>query len=55
MVSFENLDSTALPEAFQYLTKCNKVILSPHIAGWTVESNEKIAKILAEKILNLNL
>ena len=55
MVSFENLDSTALPEAFQYLTKSNKVILSPHIAGWTIESNEKIAKILAEKILNLNL
>ncbi len=33
-----------------YLVKSNKVILSPHIAGWTFESNEKIAGILAEKI-----
>ena len=55
MVSFENLDSTALPEAFQYLTKSDKVVLSPHIAGWTFESNEKIARILAKKILSLNL
>jgi D-3-phosphoglycerate dehydrogenase len=53
MVSFENLDATTLPEAFQYLTKSDKIILSPHIAGWTFESNEKIARILAEKILNL--
>jgi D-3-phosphoglycerate dehydrogenase len=55
MVSFENLDATTLPEAFQYLTKSNKVILSPHIAGWTIESNEKIATILAREILNLKL
>ena len=53
MTSFENLDISALPESFQYLIKSDKVILSSHIAGWTHESNEKIAKILAEKILNL--
>lgn len=51
VVSFENLDATNLPEPFQYLIKSNKVILSSHIAGWTVESNEKIAKVLAEKII----
>jgi len=51
-VSFENLDASKLPEPFQYLIKSDKVILSPHIAGWTHESNEKIAKVLAEKILN---
>ncbi len=54
MVSFENLDSSNLPEAFQYLIKSDKVMLSPHIAGWTKESNEKIARVLAEKIINLN-
>jgi D-3-phosphoglycerate dehydrogenase len=43
----------SLPEAFQYLIKSDKVVLSPHIAGWTQESNEKIARVLAEKILNL--
>jgi phosphoglycerate dehydrogenase-like enzyme len=25
-------------------------MLSPHIGGWTIESNQKIAKVLAEKI-----
>jgi D-3-phosphoglycerate dehydrogenase len=53
VVSFENLDTKSLPEAFQYLIKSDKVVLSPHIAGWTQESNEKIARVLAEKILNL--
>jgi D-3-phosphoglycerate dehydrogenase len=53
MTSFENLDIHALPEAFQQLIKSDKVILSSHIAGWTHESNEKIAKILAEKILKI--
>ncbi len=55
MTSFETLDVTMLPEAFQYLTKSDKVILSPHIAGWTIESHRKIAMVLAEKILQLNL
>jgi D-3-phosphoglycerate dehydrogenase / 2-oxoglutarate reductase len=54
MTSFEGLDFKSLPEAFQYLIRSEKVMLSSHIAGWTHESNEKIAKILAEKILQLN-
>lgn len=49
-VSFENLDASNLPEPFQYLIKSDKVVLSPHIAGWTFESHMKIAKVLAEKI-----
>lgn len=55
MTSFENLDKANLPEAFQYLIQSDKVIFSPHIAGWTNESNEKIAKVLAEKIINLKM
>jgi len=55
MTSFETLDVTMLPEAFQYLTQSDKVILSPHIAGWTIESHKKIAMVLVEKILQLNL
>ncbi len=55
VVSFENIDAANLPEPFQYLSKSEKVILSPHIAGWTQESNEKIARILAEKIMALNV
>ena len=52
MTSFESLDYNALPLAFQELIKSDKVLLSSHIGGWTHESNEKIAKILAEKIID---
>ena len=48
--SFENLDAKNLPEAFQYLIQSEKVILSPHIAGWTYESYEKLSIFLADKI-----
>lgn len=50
-VSFENIDSAKLPEPMQYLIKSDKVILSPHIAGWTHESNYRISKIIAEKMI----
>lgn len=40
-------------EVLQYLLTNNKVILTPHIAGWSFESQEKMAKILAEKIISL--
>jgi D-3-phosphoglycerate dehydrogenase len=49
-ISFENLNASEPPKAFQYLIKSNKVQLSSHIAGWTIESNEKIAFVLAQKI-----
>jgi D-3-phosphoglycerate dehydrogenase len=49
--SFENLFSDdKMPSAFQYLIKSDKVILSPHIAGWTIESNEKLAQTVVDKI-----
>jgi D-3-phosphoglycerate dehydrogenase len=50
-LSFEQLDPSSLPAAFRYLVNSSKVILSPHIAGWSHESNEKIARILAEKMI----
>lgn len=50
-VSFEGLEKDKLPEAFQYLLNSDRVILTPHIAGWTHESNQKIADALADKIL----
>lgn len=52
-LSFENLDSAGLPVDFRRLIRCDKVILSPHIAGWTHESNEKMARVLIGKIRNL--
>ncbi len=50
-VSFENLHANSLPSDFQYLINSDKVVLSPHIAGWTVESNIKLATFLAQKII----
>ncbi|HWY11497.1 MAG TPA: 2-hydroxyacid dehydrogenase [Bacteroidia bacterium] len=50
-ISFENLGVASLPEPMQYLIKSDKVVLSPHIGGWTHESNYKISKILAEKMI----
>ncbi|MFA6950159.1 MAG: NAD(P)-dependent oxidoreductase [Lentimicrobiaceae bacterium] len=52
-LSFENLDAANLPEAFKQLISSDKVLLSPHIAGWTNESNYKMAKVLVDKILAL--
>ena len=51
-VSFENLHSdNDLPEAFQYLINSKNVVLTPHIAGWTQESNIKLSEYLADKII----
>lgn len=50
-VSFENIDTTTLPEPMQYLLKAENVILTPHIAGWTHESNYKMSKVIAEKMI----
>lgn len=49
-LGFENINQDNLPEAFQRLSKSNKVILSPHIAGWTHQSNYKLSKVIADKI-----
>jgi D-3-phosphoglycerate dehydrogenase len=49
--SFENIDITALPDSMQYILKSDQVILTPHIAGWTHESNYKMSKLIAEKMI----
>jgi len=48
--SFENLFTTEMPKAFKYLIQSENVILSPHVAGWTVESNQKLAQTIVDKI-----
>jgi D-3-phosphoglycerate dehydrogenase len=48
--SFENLFTTEIPKAFKYLIEAKNVILSPHIAGWTFESNRKLAQTIVNKI-----
>lgn len=52
-LSFEGLDKSNLPPSFKYLIESDRVVLTPHIAGWTHESNEKISATLAKKIIEL--
>ncbi|UBB89198.1 2-hydroxyacid dehydrogenase [Candidatus Kaistella beijingensis] len=54
--SFENLDtSTSLSasenEDLKFLLSSEKVIVTPHIAGWTIQSKEKLAQVIVDKIL----
>ena len=55
--SFENLfnkngtsNAVEMPEAFQYLISAENVLLTPHVAGWTVESKIKLAQTIVDKI-----
>jgi D-3-phosphoglycerate dehydrogenase len=50
-LSFETLFQEAnTPEAFQYLLDTPNVILTPHVAGWTFESHERLAQVIVDKI-----
>jgi D-3-phosphoglycerate dehydrogenase len=51
--SLEGLENQTVPEELIKLRNSDKVILSPHIAGWTVESYFKLSNVLADKILSL--
>ncbi|WP_299884799.1 2-hydroxyacid dehydrogenase [uncultured Lacinutrix sp.] len=55
--SFENLfkknnirAGEEMPQAFRYLIQSHNVLLSPHVAGWTIESKEKLAQTIVDKI-----
>lgn len=58
-LSFENLflssraQSRELPKAFEYLLQSDNVLLTPHIAGWTYESHQKLAQVIVDKIIKL--
>ena len=54
-LSFENLftETEQMPEPLQYLIQAENVVLTPHIAGWTVESKIKLAQTIVDKILAL--
>ena len=51
-LSFENLSESEKSEDFNYLLQNKNVLLSPHIAGWTVESHQKLAQVIVDKIKN---
>lgn len=47
--SFENLETEN--DDLQYLLISEKTIVTPHIAGWTHQSKEKLAQIIVDKIV----
>ena len=53
-LSFEKLfgNDNQMPTAFKDLLTLDNVILSPHVAGWTVQSKEKLAQTIVDKIKN---
>jgi len=48
--SFEDMFDDTLPQEFEYLTQAENVLFTPHVAGWTVESKEKLAQTIVDKI-----
>ncbi|MEN8799584.1 MAG: 2-hydroxyacid dehydrogenase [Flavobacteriaceae bacterium] len=49
--SFEQLfDNSEMPADFEYLINADNVVLSPHVAGWTIESKIKLAQTIVDKI-----
>lgn len=47
--SFEKLETEN--EDLRFLLESEKVIVTPHIAGWTIQSKEKLAQVIVDKIL----
>lgn len=58
-LSFEQFDPKVAgfmeSDSWKYLAASDRVVLSPHIAGWSFESHEKISRVLLKKVLALGL
>jgi len=52
-LSFETLFEGEKPAAFEYLLQAENVLLTPHIAGWTFESHQKLAQTIVDKIIGI--
>jgi len=48
--SFENLETEN--QDLKYLLDSEKVIITPHIGGWTHQSKEKLAQVIVDKIVD---
>jgi D-3-phosphoglycerate dehydrogenase len=51
----EKFPALADADFYQDLIKEDKVLLTPHIGGWTFDSYRKISEVLAEKLKNLEI
>jgi D-3-phosphoglycerate dehydrogenase len=48
--NFEALNKDEIPDDLKYILKSEKVLLTPHVAGYSRQSKYKLAKVLADKI-----
>jgi len=51
VLEVEKFPALAQQEWFDELKHSNKVILTPHIAGWTFDSYRRISEVMAEKLI----
>lgn len=50
--TFEEIkDKSEFPDYFKEIMSMDNVILTPHVAGWTEESNRKLSEVIANKII----
>lgn len=50
--SFETFFEQNLPDDFNFLIQSEKVVLTPHVAGWSKQSYFELSNVLADKIIN---
>ncbi len=55
VLEVENFPALAEQNWYADLAQNERVMLSPHVAGWTFESYRKISEVLAEKLKNLEI
>ena len=56
VLEYENMQADGLGDvapAMRYLMESSRTVLTPHVAGWTVESKYKLAAVLADKIIDV--
>lgn len=54
VLEVEKFPALSTQDWFNDLKQSGKVILTPHIGGWTFESYRKISEVLAEKLLRMD-
>ncbi|MDB5154636.1 MAG: phosphoglycerate dehydrogenase [Mucilaginibacter sp.] len=53
VLEVEKFPVLAEQEWFEELKQCGKVILTPHVAGWTFDSYRRISEVMADKLSKL--
>ena len=55
VLEVEKFPALAEQQWFEELRQSGKVLLSPHVAGWTFDSYRKISEVMADKLANIRL